>query len=108
MYSVTAVGLNPFFTCFSYATTFWLEISKILKRKLTQRATTIHEVWEVSWNMVKRQGGMKHLEWMARVLCGAWCLWRYRNRVIFDGPMIQPNILAASCVNEMNLWLRFC
>lgn len=85
-----------------------MEVTRILGKDLIQWATTVDEIIDRSWQMVKRQKKLSKGQWLSRFICVAWEIWKQRNAVIFRDQKLPPKIVANRCLPEMNMWLKWC
>lgn len=64
--------------------------------------TSVQHVWESSWEGARANGSITRGDWTAVFKC----IWKQCNKVVFDGRLVQPEMLEDRVIQEGRLWLR--
>lgn len=99
--------LHLFVTC-QYAQIVWHLITSFLKVPLMVPGVSVQQTWCESQRQVKLTGKMDESTWATWFQCTCWMLWKQRNRIIFRGERMPPQILVKRIRDEGRLWLLNC
>ena len=89
-----------------YAVAVWFHIVGILGKPIFKIASSVHDVWQNSWEMVKVGGYMSKKEWSSRFICTIWHIWKRRNNAFFRDQRTEAQPLAFKIILEMDLWFK--
>lgn len=69
---------------------------------------SLTDIWEAYMLTARRTRGVKIADWITKIICVCWHIWKQRNGKIFRGDFVPPSVLANKIIEESMLWEKFC
>ncbi|XP_078149515.1 uncharacterized protein LOC144544851 [Carex rostrata] len=69
---------------------------------------SIVQIWSRSVAIYRQEGRGTLKDWVCKMLCTVWNIWKQRNKMIFRGSMVPAEILARRIIQEERMWFNLC
>lgn len=74
---------------------------------LSTEGASLADEWEISLSRARATVRFKMKQWLTRIICACWHIWKHRNGTIFRGQRVPPFILANRIIGESLIWERY-
>lgn len=99
-------ALHLFFQC-SHAQRIWEKIGQIMGTSFLRWEDSVQQIWYQSQRR-HRNSAISRTRWPIVFSATVWMIWKQRNLRIFEGKIIQVDLVMEWIIQEATLWEKHC